>query len=86
MKRIIEMCKPLKTLFGAFALVAGLAAATTLYAHDTQNAQGSMMRPSMMDQGGMMGMMNRMSAAVETCNKMMRGTSENSGPRGPNDQ
>ncbi len=86
------MRKSLKVLFVASAFVAGIAAAPTLYAHDSQNSQGSMMGPSMMGQGdmmgggNMMGMMSQMIAMMENCNKMMQGMMENSGPGAPNDQ
>ena len=49
------MRKSLKALFVASAFVAGIAAAPTLYAHDSQASQGSTMGPGMMGGGGMMG-------------------------------
>ncbi len=86
------MRKSLKALFVASALAAGLAAAPTVFAHETQAPQsptmghGSMMgqggmmgRGGMTGQGGMMGMMHmmgQMSQMMETCNKMMQGTME----------
>lgn len=60
-----EMRTQLKTLAAAAALVAGLAVAPAVYAHQSQGPRGSMMGG-----GGMMGQMNEM---MGTCNKMMQG-------------
>ena len=68
------MRKSMKIFAVASALVAGVAIAPALYAHDSERSNGSMMGPGMMDQGGMMGMMNmmgQMSQMVEHCNQVM---------------
>ncbi|MBI4184448.1 MAG: hypothetical protein HY521_10660 [Proteobacteria bacterium] len=80
------MRKSPKTLAVAAALVAALAAATTLYAHESQDSGGSMMGPDMMGQGDMMGMMGRMSVMMETCNRMMQGTVGGQGSEKPGEQ
>ncbi len=75
------MRKSLKALIVASAFVAGIAAAPTLYAHDSQDSQDS--------QGsGMMGggnMMSQMSEMMETCNKMMQDMTQrhHEGPKEP---
>ncbi|MGD9724793.1 MAG: hypothetical protein AB7M05_08530 [Alphaproteobacteria bacterium] len=77
-----------KTLLAAAALVAGLAAAPALYAHDSGNSQndsGSMMGSGMMGQGSMMNMMGQMSQMMDHCNQMMQG-SMGSGSGKPNEQ
>lgn len=79
------MRKSLKALAVASAVVASLAAAPTLHAHATEDSQGSMMGPGMMG-GDMMGMMSQMNAMMETCNKMMQGMKENTGPGAPNEE
>ncbi len=71
------MRKYLKTLAISSALVAGLAAAPALYAHDSGSSRerGATMGPGMMGQGGMMGMMGmmgQMGQMMENCNKMMQ--------------
>ena len=79
---------PLKTLFAASALVAGMAAAPALYAHGTEDTPGTQVPPmsqgnmmgqgNMMDQGNMegrgdmMGMMKMMGQMMETHSKMMQ--------------
>ena len=60
--------------------VAGLAAASALYAQDAREPAGSMMRGGMMDGGNTMGRMSRM---MDHCGAMMRGGAP--GDR-PNDQ
>ncbi len=67
------MRKSVKTFLVASTLVAGLAIAPAIYAHDSPGSQGSMMGPGMMGQGGMMGMMGQMSQMMENCNKLMQG-------------
>src|SRR3546814_15370118 len=66
------MRKSMKTLAVASALIAGLAAAPALYAHDSEGSGGSKMGSGMMGQGGMMGMMGQTSEMMENCNKMMQ--------------
>ncbi len=79
------MRKSLKALFVASAFVAGIAAAPTLYAHDSQDSQGSTMGPGMMGGGNMMNMMSQMSEMMETCNKMMQDMTQRhqEGPKEP---
>ncbi len=60
--------------------VAGLAAASALYAQDAREPASSMMRSAMMDGGSTMGRMSRM---MDHCGAMMRGGAH--GDR-PNDQ
>lgn len=82
------MRKKAKTLIATTALVAGIAAATSLYADDSGNRGGHggmMMGPGMMDQGGMMPMMEQMSEMMDQCSQMMQGT-EDGGSGAPNEQ
>lgn len=81
------MRKHLKTLLVASTLAAGVAAAPTIYAHDSNGSDGSMMGRGMMGQDGMMGMMGQMSSMMENCNEMMQAQkdSETGGQR-PNEQ
>ena len=67
----------LKALVVAGALIIGLAAAPSIYAHESQGSQGSMMGSGMVGGGNMMGMMGRMKEMMETCNKMMQGMMKN---------
>jgi hypothetical protein len=53
----IDMRTDLKTLVTAAALIAGIGAASAVYAHEDQASSGSMM--------------GQMSTMMETCNKMM---------------
>jgi len=83
------MRKLVKAVMVASGLVAVVAAAPALYAHDTQGSHNSMMEPGMSNGGGMMGggnMMGQMNAMMETCNKMMQGMMDENAPRAPNDQ
>lgn len=66
------MRNPIKALAVTSAVVAGLAIAPALYAHDSSESGGSMMGSGMMGQGGMMNMMGQMSEMMEGCNKMMQ--------------
>ena len=72
----------LKTLVAAAALIAGIGAASAVYAHEDEASSGSMMGQGGMMQGnpgnmmGMMNMMGQMSTMMETCNKMMQGMME----------
>lgn len=76
------MRKPIKALAVSSAVVAALAVASTLYAHDPRQSGSSMMRPGMMEQGGMMGMTGKM---TDGCRGMMQ--SMNRDGRGkPNEQ
>ncbi|MGE0333885.1 MAG: hypothetical protein AB7Q76_01225 [Gammaproteobacteria bacterium] len=79
------MRKSMKTLAVASTLIAGLAAAPALYAHDSEESGGSMMGPGMMGQSGMMGMMGQMSEMMENCNKMMQSMNHD-GSGTPNEQ
>lgn len=82
------MRKSMKILAVASALVAGVAIAPALYAHDLERSGGSMMGPGTMDQGGMMGMMNmmgQMSQMTDQCNEMMQGAGDG-GAGKPNEQ
>ena len=82
------MRKSIKAFAITSTVIAGLAAAPALYAHDSKESDDSMMSPGMMGQGGMMGMMNmmgQMSEMMETCNKMMQSMSHNGSGR-PNEQ
>lgn len=77
------MRKSIKALAITSAVIAGLAAAPALYAHDSNESGGSMMDSGMMGQGGMMGMMGQMSEMMEGCNKMMQ---SQGGSGKPNEQ
>jgi hypothetical protein len=74
--------KSIKTLAVTSTVVAGLAAAPALYAHDSDGRGSSMMGPGMMGQGGMMGQMSEM---MEGCNKMMQSMNRGGSGR-PNEQ
>jgi hypothetical protein len=71
------MRKRTKILAFASILIAGIAGASALYAHETGGSSGSMMgHDGMMGRGGMMGMMNmmpRMSRMNDHCGSMMQG-------------
>lgn len=80
------MRKLATSLWLAFALVAALITAPTLYAQDGQARSGTMMGPGMMDDesanndGGMMGMikmMKGMSRMINHCNSAMSDTRPN---------
>lgn len=79
------MRKSIKTLAITSTVVAGLAAAPALYAHDSERSGGSMMRSGMMGEGGMMGMMNQMSEMMEGCKRMMQSMNQGGSGR-PNEQ
>ena len=66
------MRNPIRSLAFASTVAASLAAASVLYAHETQGSGGSATGSGMMDQGGMMGMMGQMTNMMENCNKMMQ--------------
>ncbi len=77
-----------KTLTAAAALIASVALAPTLYAHDSGTSDEhsrSMMGSGMMEHGNMMNMMEQMSEMMANCNKMMQGAM-NEGPDKPNEQ
>jgi hypothetical protein len=79
------MRKILERLFIPSALVVGLAAAPSLYAHESGGSamgQGGMMG----GQGGMIGMMGQMSEMMESCNNMMQGMTGDHGSQRPNEQ
>ena len=79
------MSRNLKTVVAVSALIGGLLAAPTLYAHGTggggmmdgmmQGRQGDMMGQGGMMEGmmGMMNMMSQMSGMMEDCSEMMQG-------------
>ena len=78
------MRKHLKSLLVASTLAAGLAAAPAIYAHDSDDAGGSMMGRGMMGQGGMMGQMSPM---MENCSQMMQAMmGDGHEPARPNEQ
>ncbi|WP_206075953.1 hypothetical protein [Mesorhizobium sp. Z1-4] len=79
------MRKSIKALAIASAVIAGLAVAPALYAHDSEESGDSMMGSGMMGQGGMMGMMGQMSEMMEGCNRMMQSMSHDGSGR-PNEQ
>ncbi len=69
----------LKTLVATAALIAGIGAASAVYAHEDEASSGSMMGQGGMMQGSpgnMMNMMGQMSTMMESCNKMMQGMME----------
>lgn len=90
-----------KLILAAAVAAIGLAAAPTLYAHDSQGSSGSRMGSDMMGQGGMMGgmmgsmmgmmnMMNMMSGSsrgqmAQGCGQMMQGM-QGGGSQQPNEQ
>lgn len=79
------MRKSMKTLTAAAALVASVATASALYAHDSESSKahdGEMMGSGMM---GMMNMMEEMSGMMDHCNQMMQGTTGDGTGR-PNEQ
>ena len=76
------MRQHLKTLLVASTLAAGLAAAPTIYAHDSDGAGGSTMGRGMMGERGMMGMMGGM---MEHCNERMQAMDDGRAHR-PNEQ
>ncbi|MGE0333855.1 MAG: hypothetical protein AB7Q76_01075 [Gammaproteobacteria bacterium] len=80
------MRRSIKALAVTSVVMAGLAAAPALYAHDSKESGGSMMGSGMMGQGGMGGMMNmmgQMSEMMEGCSKMMQ---SQGGSGKPNEQ
>jgi hypothetical protein len=79
------MRKSIKALAIASAVIAGLAVAPALYAHDSEESGSSMMGSGMMGRGGMMGMMGQMSEMMEGCNRMMQSMSHDGSER-PNEQ
>ena len=77
-----------KALLAAAALIAGLTAATTVFAQGQpaakeQAAPGMMQGQGMMGQqgDGMMKMMTRMSEMMETCTKMMQAKAQQHAPQ-----
>jgi membrane protease subunit (stomatin/prohibitin family) len=76
------MRKSIKALAIASAVIAGLAVAPALYAHDSEESGDSMMGSGMM---GMMNMMGQMSEMMEGCNRMMQSMSHDGSGR-PNEQ
>lgn len=74
------MRKSIKALAIASAVIAGLAVAPALYAHE--ESRDSMMGSGMMGQGSMMGQMSEM---MEGCNRMMQSMNHGGSGR-PNKQ
>lgn len=79
------MRRSIKALAVTSAVIAGLAAAPALYAHDSKESGTSMMGSGMMGQGGMMNMMGQMSEMMEGCKKMMQSMNHDGSER-PNEQ
>ncbi|MBI1260621.1 MAG: hypothetical protein GC184_02745 [Rhizobiales bacterium] len=73
------MRKSIKALAITTTIIAGLAAAPALYAHDSKESDDSMMG------SGMMNMMGEMSEMMEGCNRMMQSMSHGGSER-PNEQ
>lgn len=79
------MRKSMKTLSATAVLIAGIAAASALYAHDSESSKAhdrGMMGSGMM---GMMNMMEEMSGMMDRCNQMMQGMADD-GTSEPNEQ
>ncbi|HEY9567847.1 MAG TPA: hypothetical protein VIR38_07145 [Thalassobaculum sp.] len=76
------MRKSTKSLAAAGLLVAGLAAAPALYAHESGGAGGSMMGQGKMGKMGVMGEMTEMMAG---CSEMMQSMRQG-GSGAPNEQ
>lgn len=79
------MRKRTQTLMAAAGLAIGIATATSLYADDSRNTEShggmmimspGMMAPGMMDDGGMMPMMEQMSDMMDHCSQMMQGAED----------
>jgi hypothetical protein len=82
------MRKQTKTFVAATVLIAGIAAATSLYADDpgkTGGDGGMMMSPGMMGEGGTMPMTEQMSDMMDHCSQMMQGA-DDGGSGVPNEQ
>jgi hypothetical protein len=82
------MRKQAKALLTATALMAGIAAATSLSADDPGNTGGdggTMMGPGMMGEGDMMPMNEQMSDMMDHCSQMMQGAGDG-GSGVPNEQ
>ncbi len=76
------MRKSIKALAIASAVIASVAVAPALYAHDSEESGDAMMGSGMM---GMMNMMGQMSEMMEGCNRMMQSMSHDGSGR-PNEQ
>jgi len=77
-----------KTWLSAAAVVAALAGGPALYAYaesPNEESDGGMQH-GMMDQGGMMNMMQEMSQMMATCNKMMEDMAQHHGTESPQDK
>lgn len=74
------MRKSMNNVIAAAVLVASVAAASVLYAHDPEGSNSHDMMGS-----GMMNMMGEMSEMMESCNRMMQGMTGD-GTAEPNDQ
>lgn len=78
------MFKTTKLAAATFAVLAGFAAASPLYAHKRPSADTMMQGGNMQGMMGMMDMMTQMTKMMELCNKMMeasmQGTSGNKMP------
>lgn len=76
------MRKSIEGLAVISAVIAGLAAAPALYAHEPKGSGSSMMGSGIMDQDGMMG---EMSETMGGCSKMMQSMHQGDAER-PNEQ
>lgn len=82
------MTRKLTTLLSAVAVLAGLGAASTVFAQENTSSSQPPQAPGMMgNHGGMMGMMGmmgqmgpdlikQMTAMIDNCNRMMEGMSD----------
>lgn len=79
------MRKSFKAFAVASAILTGLAFASALHAHESQEPGSSMMGSNKMGQDSMMNMMGQMSEMMEGCNRMMQSMSQEGSER-PNEQ
>jgi hypothetical protein len=80
------MFSSLKFLGFAVTVAVGLAFTPQIFAADTSQSPGSNMGTGMMEQGGMMNMMQQMSQMMESCNKMMQNMDTAPDSGGPDEQ
>lgn len=78
------MRKIVKSVAFGFLLVAGITAASVLYAEGSKHSDRGVMSQGGM--GGMMGMMSQMRGMMEHCNQMMQGRMDEDGSEKPNEQ
>lgn len=79
------MRKSFKAFAVASAILTGLAFASALHAHESQEPGSSMMGSNKMGQDSMMNMMGQMSEMMEGCNRMMQSMNQEGSER-PNEQ